>query len=616
MTVKQLFSCACLAAFVIAAPAFADAPRHNVVLFVPDGLRAGMVTPETAPTFAEVRDKGVNFVNSHSLFPTFTMPNSSGMATGHYLGDTSIFSNTIYAGFPIKTVSNARMAFIEHDGVLGDIDEHFSGNYIDEETILHVAHRAGFNTAAIGKLGPTLIFDHTSRGGGESVIIDDATGSEAGIPLAPWVSDGLTDAGLATTAPGRMSNKDVGDFKKPGTKDANVIQQGYFANALTRVVLPKFKKDGKPFIVVFWSRDPDGTQHNQGDSLLTLEPGINGPTSLSAIRNADSNLATIRRTLDQLGLGETTDIIISADHGFSTISKQSETSGTTKEKYDDVPPSLLPPGFVAIDLAAALKLPLWDPEQSYVRIEGNTHPKGGNGLLGEDPAQPKVVVAANGGSDLIYIPNGERDLTQKAVEALLAQDYVSGLFVDDALGTYPGTLPLSAINLKGDALARAPAIVVNFKSTWTKSDTPFCAEPTTCSVEVADTPLQQGQGMHGSFGRGDTRNFMAAIGPSFKKGFVDPAPVGNPDIGKTIAAILGLLPQSHGQLIGRPMVEAFPGGEVPQSTKKTLTSEPSASGLRTIVNYQMVGDTKYFDAAGFEGRTVGLEPDATLADKR
>ncbi len=172
-----------------------------------------------------------------------------------------------------------------------------------------------------------------------------------------------------------------------------------------------------------------------------MTPGINGPTSLAAIRNADSNLATIRRTLDRLGLAETTDIIISADHGFSTISKQSTTSSTVKTKYDDVPASFLPPGFVAIDLAAALGLPLWDPDQSYVRIEGNTHPKSGNGLLGDDPASPKVIVAANGGSDLIYIPKGDRELTQKAVEALLAQDYVSGLFVDDALGTYPGTLP-------------------------------------------------------------------------------------------------------------------------------------------------------------------------------
>jgi len=29
-------------------------------------------------------------------------------------------------------------------------------------------------------------------------------------------------------------------------------------------------------VLVFWSRDPDGTQHNQGDSLNQLVPGING----------------------------------------------------------------------------------------------------------------------------------------------------------------------------------------------------------------------------------------------------------------------------------------------------------------------------------------------------
>ncbi len=46
--------------------------------------------------------------------------------------------------------------------------------------------------------------------------------------------------------------------------------------------------------------------------------------------------------------------------------------------------------------------------------------------------------------------------------------------------------------------------------------------------------------MHGSFSRADTMNFMAAIGPDFKSGFVDEAPVSNADIGKTIAQVLGL----------------------------------------------------------------------------
>jgi len=44
-------------------------------------------------------------------------------------------------------------------------------------------------------------------------------------------------------------------------------------------------------VLVYWSRDPDGTQHGQGDSLNELTPGINGPTSRAAIRNADDNLS-------------------------------------------------------------------------------------------------------------------------------------------------------------------------------------------------------------------------------------------------------------------------------------------------------------------------------------
>ena len=47
------------------------------------------------------------------------------------------------------------------DPVIGDIDEHFAGNYLNEETVLKMARAQGYSTAAIGKLGPTLIFDHT-----------------------------------------------------------------------------------------------------------------------------------------------------------------------------------------------------------------------------------------------------------------------------------------------------------------------------------------------------------------------------------------------------------------------------------------------------------------------
>lgn len=583
------------------APATAQTQR-NLILFVPDGLRALAVTPQTTPAMAAVRDQGVNFANPYSLFPTFTMANASGMATGHLLGDTGVFSNTIYTAFPIKSAGGSVTPFIESDPVMGDIDEHFAGNFVDEDTILLAARNQGFSTAAIGKLGPTLMFDHTERSGDHTITVDDATGSAAGIPLSQAMKDALTAAGLPLAAPSRGDNGKAGDAKTPGTTIANLTQQGYFANVAAKVVLPMLKARNKPFVLVFWSRDPDGTQHNQGDSLLKVTPGINGPTSLAAIKNADDNLAALRRALDEFGLAANTDIIVSADHGFSTISKESNTSPAAKASYADVPDGLLPPGFVALDLAKALDMPLNDPDNKNAAVAAGTYPKRGNGLIGADPAKPEVVVASNGGSDLVYVPNKDRVLTGKVVEALLAQDYVSGLFVDSEIGEFPGTLPLSAINMQGAARTPRPAIVINFRSYSTG-----CDKPAMCAVNIADTGLQQGQGMHGSFSRGDTMNFMAAAGPDFKSGFVNEAPVSNADIGKTIAHVLGLKIPFHGTLQGRVVEEALPGGKAPSVDNWVERSKPGTQGLATVLVGQRVGSMRYFDAAGFPGRTVGMD---------
>lgn len=93
-----------------------------------------------------------------------------------------------------------------------------------------------------------------------------------------------------------------------------------------------------------------------------------------------------------------------------------------------------------------------------------------------------------------------------------------------------------------------------------------------CTVEVADTALQQGQGMHGSFGRGDTWNFMAIQGPDFKAQFVDPAPASNADIGRTIAELMHPETSDKGKLVGRVLTETMPGGKIPEVSSRVVTS--------------------------------------------
>src|ERR1700759_2586423 len=291
--------------FTLAATAASaqNATPHNLILFVPDGLRALKVTPESAPAMAEVRDRGVNFKNSHSMFPTFTTANASAMATGHYLGDTGDFSNTIYTGYPVAAAGGTVTPFLEVNSVIADVDEHFGGDYLNEETILKMARLKGFSTAALGKVGPTLIFDHTDKigaDGNHSIVFDDSTGGKNGVPLSEEIKAALTKAGLPLATPPRGENGKIGDAKTPGTLVPNTAQQAYFVDVATKVLLPMFKARNKPFVLVFWSRDPDGSQHNTGDSLNTITPGINGPTSMAGIKNADNNLAQLRKALDEL----------------------------------------------------------------------------------------------------------------------------------------------------------------------------------------------------------------------------------------------------------------------------------------------------------------------------
>ena len=620
--------------------AFAQTPAnrpHNVVLFVADGLRFRMVDDNTAPTMAAIARNGVSLRNSHSLFPTFTTANASGMATGHMLGDTGDFSNTIYAGFEVPGAGNTLTPFLESDAVLGDVDEHFAGNYLDEATILKLARDKGYSTASIGKIGPALIFDPTERSGNQTILVDDATGTPKGIPLSAEISTRLQGANLPLAAPSRGENGKAGNVSTPGTSVANVVQQNYFASVTSHVVLPLFKERNKPFVLVFWSRDPDGSQHNQGDSLNTLVPGINGPTSRAAVRDADDNL---RQLLEYIradaALAATTDVFVTSDHGFATISKHdidarqhASASASAGVHYDDVPAGFLPPGFLAIDVAQYLQQPLYDPDRQgedadghpiYQRLQAGVHPLLGDGLIGGsgralDHTDADIVVAAGGGSDLIYLTQADAPRARRLVSFLSGLDYVGALFADDQYGVLAGALPLSSIALLGGSKLPRPAIVVSFRTFVLDRGRGRPGNDLQYAVQIADTALQQGQGMHGSFGRDNTFNFMAAIGPDFKAKYRDPMPASNADIAPTLLQLLGLRARPHGLLTGRVLEEALQGRAAPAGAIEhcLAISGPAADGRRTALEYQRYRGRVYADQAALR---VVLQTERTGCRRR
>ncbi len=615
-----LLTAACVLALPAAtlaqtAPVSAAQPaKRNVIIFVADGLRYGIVNKDTAPTFAAIQKNGVDFQNSHSLYPTVTTVNASVIATGHGVGDTGEYANNMYWGpEPLTAAAHAVIADMEDDSVLEEANQRLGGNYLSEMSLLHAARDNGYQTAAIGKEGPTLIQDISAMDGKSTIIIDDGTGyspkSWPTVPVSPEIAQAIKDAGLETKARDRGLNQWAGAYNMPGVIVANTYQQQWFVDVATKVVLPKFAKSGQPFAMVYWSRDPDGTQHNQGDSLNEVTPGINGPTSLAAVRNASDNLQALIDTLKALGVYENTDIFVTADHGFSTISRESKTSyAATLNFEEDTAKGFLPVGFVAIDLAKALGLPLNDQYGLPLDYTKGFHPSG-SALLGKDGQHPDIIVVSTGGSDTIYLdPAKAKELAPKIIAVLSQQDYTGGLFADDSLGKIPGALAFSEAGLVGSGITTRPAIYISFAD----RTTPACLEkwhnPEVCSVLVVDSGLQQGQGSHGALTRANTRNFMAAQGPDFKAGFADTAPISNADIAPTLAHILGLPMPSKGKLTGRVITEALRDGAASApATANVVRSAPTANGFTTVLETQKLGNEVYFDAAGMPGRVVGLK---------
>ena len=124
------------------------AHARNVIIFVADGLRYDSVTEQAAPTLWHIRRDGVDFSNSHAIYPTLTTANASAIATGHYLGDTGDYANTLYTGYPVAAHLGATVTFLEDDAILRDVKQHFGAGYLGQTSLMQAARAAGMSEAS------------------------------------------------------------------------------------------------------------------------------------------------------------------------------------------------------------------------------------------------------------------------------------------------------------------------------------------------------------------------------------------------------------------------------------------------------------------------------------
>ena len=584
MKTRSLILLAALSVLLLARPGdmYAQQPdasaKRRVIVFVWDGLRADDLTPEITPNYSALARTGVVFADHHAVYPTFTMMNSASIATGTYPGMHGFYGNVVYA--PSAKGKNAKgadidfsaPAFIEDFGVVEAVRDSYHGRLTLVSTMLQAAQAKGLATAAIGKFGAAFIQDY-KRGG---IIFDEDAAmplafakelQRAGYPL-PRNSGNAYEAGALTlandngdpTAPIPIQRLKDGQTGNPLDRSGALSRRGfaYLTDVFVNYILP----NKKPDLTIFWSKEPDATSHAYG-------PGTYN--SIDATRMNDEILGRIVEKLRQLGWEESTDIILTQDHNHSTVSGDvayyplraivdrgvgaHDTHGYSVSGFVRTAELLTRDGLKAYDGAGCRDIPTLSgitadgtylypsKDDEHGNVCGRTQKYTSPSYVVPKPIPAgAIVVAANAGSDYLFVPDGNIETVKAAVVSLQSRLQFGAIFVSDKYGEIAGTLPMSLIKTENSGNGRAPDIIVSF------SFDENVAVAGKSGVSYASSVNRRGD--HGSFSPTDTHISLLAYGPDFKSGLYDTLPTANVDIAPTVARILKFsMPDVQGRVL-------------------------------------------------------------------
>jgi arylsulfatase A-like enzyme len=596
-----------------AQPQETGAAARRVIIFVWDGLRADDLTPEITPNYFALARSSVVFADHHAVYPTFTMMNSASIATGAYPGVHGFYGNVVYA--PSAKGKNAKgadidfsaPAFIEDFSVVEAVRDAYQGRLTLVSTMLQAAQAKGLTTAAIGKFGAAFIQDY-KRGG---IILDEDAAmplafakelQQAGYPL-PHNSVNAYKAGALTlakdngdpTAPIPIARLRDGQTGDPLDRSGALSRRGfaYLTDVFVNYVLPSKKPD----LTIFWSKEPDATSHAYGPGTFN---------SIDATRMNDEILGRIVEKLRQLGWEDSTDIIITQDHNHSTVSGDvahyplraivdrgvgpHDPHGYSVSGFVRTAELLTRDGLKAVDGAGCREIPILsgitadgarlypakDDQHGEIcgRVQKYTSP---SYVVPKPVPAGAIVVAANAGSDYLFVPDGNIDTVKAAVTSLQSRLQFGAIFVSDRYGEIQGTLPMSLIKTESSANGRAPDIIVSF------SFDENVAVAGKSGVSYASSINRRGD--HGSFSPTDTHISLMAGGPDFKSGLHDPLPTANVDVAPTVAHILKFsMPDAQ----GRVLEEALQGG--PPVGEYAVLNKTHRSSTRTGLTAKLPTD--------------------------
>ncbi|HTO11325.1 MAG TPA: alkaline phosphatase family protein [Candidatus Binatia bacterium] len=382
-------------------------PRLVVVVVV-DGLRPDAITVEDTPALARLHAEGVDFTNSHSVFPTVTRVNAATLVTGAQPCTHGIVGNEMY----VPAVDPARAFSTQDYRRLVRLDEVTAGRLTLVPTLAERLHAHGLRLAAVssGSTGSAWLLNPRAAGGVGALV------------------NGFFEPGKTVAYPHAVSEAVLARFgpapAKGGERYDAVVS--WTQRVLREHVLPALE----PAVVFAWLTEPDHTQHALG---------VGTASARAAVRHADHEIAVLLETLETLGLAGATDVLVASDHGFTTNTGGVDVAGElmaaglkASRDSDDVV-------LASSGQAVGLHVRDRDPERIR-RIVSLVRSREWGGVLftaGRAPGDAHGALDGTFSLELIHAANAER--------------------APDVLVTFPWTSAANAYGVRGTDLANAAA---------------------------------------------------------------------------------------------------------------------------------------------------------------
>ena len=152
--------------------------------------------------------------------------------------------------------------------------------------------------------------DRVHRAGGKTVVVGSGSPGSALLQHPRGAECGDFVISPATLERGPVRDAMLARFGKPPPRhEPATAWNAYFTRIITEFALPEVS----PTLLVFWHTDPDHTSHALGHAA---------PETILALRDADTNLGTLLEAYQRLGLRDSTAVVVTSDHGTSTISRR------------------------------------------------------------------------------------------------------------------------------------------------------------------------------------------------------------------------------------------------------------------------------------------------------